>query len=129
MIKKSYLKLGAFVGSLSAFAMPFIASADTLATKNAGLATIGTNISGGTGTKTLPELIGSFISVILGILGIILVIYIIQAGILYMTAAGDDTKVGKAKKMIQTAIVGMVIIVAAYSIANFVISTLSGVTG
>ena len=59
------------------------------------------------------------------ILGIILVFYIIQAGIMFMTAAGDATKVDKAKKIITQAVIGMVIIVMAYTISNFVIGQLS----
>jgi len=104
--------------------LPFLASAAAYK----GLSGAGDTIkdgNAGNAPTQLPVLIGTFITGILSILGIILVVYIIQAGILYMTAAGDDTKVGKAKKMIQTAVIGAIIVVAAYSIASFVISTIS----
>jgi hypothetical protein len=46
----------------------------------------------------------------------------IYAGILWMTAQGNDQKVEKAKQMITEAIVGLIIVVAAYAIAYFVIN-------
>lgn len=79
---------------------------------------------GASSNTTLPTLIGGLIGALLGILGLILVIYIIQAGIMYMTAAGDPAKVDKAKKMITQAIIGMIIIVSAYAISSFVIDML-----
>jgi hypothetical protein len=47
---------------------------------------------------------------------------------MYMTAGGDPGKVDKAKKMITEGIVGIVIIIAAYSISSFVIDALKGAT-
>lgn len=74
---------------------------------------------------TLPELIGRMIAVMLGLIGIIFIIYIIWAGIMYMTAAGDDTKVKKAKQMISQSVIGIIIMVGAYAISNFVITQLT----
>ena len=85
------------------------------------------NKAGNAGASTpLPTLIGGLISVLLGSLGIVFVIFIVQAGIMYMTAAGDPAKVDKAKKMITQAVVGLIIIVAAYSISSFVINQIQG---
>ncbi len=130
MFKKSFLKFGAFVGVLPVLLFPFVASA-SLADQNAtgGLNAIGTAINPNVNqANSLPVLIGRIINGVLGVLGIILVVLIIQAGIMYMTAAGDPAKVDKAKKMITQAVVGMIIIVLAYSISSFVISTLSTAT-
>ena len=59
-------------------------------------------------------------------LGILAVIIILWGGFLWMTAAGDDSKVDKAKKLIISGIVGIVIILAAYIIANFAITAVGG---
>jgi len=56
----------------------------------------------------------------LGLLAVIFIILIIYAGYNWMTAAGDEAKVTKAKETIQRAIIGLIIIVAAYSITYFV---------
>lgn len=81
--------------------------------------------SGLKSSLTLPALIGRMIAVMLGLIGIIFIIYIIWAGIMYMTAAGDDTKVKKAKQMISQSVIGIIIMVGAYAISNFVITQLT----
>jgi hypothetical protein len=89
------------------------------------MSTTGTAIYGGaTPTTPLPQMIGRIINVLLGLLGVILVCLIIYAGFLWMTAQGDPEKVKKAKQIMGNAIVGMVLIFAAYSIATFVIEKL-----
>lgn len=83
----------------------------------------------GTGTsQTLPQLIGSFINVFLGLLGIVFVVIIVYAGFLYLTDQGEGKKVEQAKKLITNSVIGLVIIVAAYAIAAFVIDALSKAT-
>lgn len=62
----------------------------------------------------------------LGLLGIIFIILIIVAGYNWMTAGGDEEKIRKATSTIRSAIIGLVIIVAAYSITYFVFSNLPG---
>jgi type IV secretory pathway VirB2 component (pilin) len=74
------------------------------------------------GTTDLKATIGTIIQVFLGFLGIIAVVIIIYAGFTWMTAGGDDTKVGNAKKLIINATVGIVIILAAYIITSFIIT-------
>ena len=51
---------------------------------------------------------------------------IIYAGVLWMTAAGNEGQVTKAKNIIITSVIGTVIIAAAYAITNFVFDALSG---
>lgn len=83
----------------------------------------------GLGTTTLSELIKSIIQVILGFLGVIAVLIILWGGFVWMTAGGEPDKVDKAKKMIYSGIIGLVIIFAAYAIASFVFSQLQRITG
>ena len=114
------------LGLLALFALPQTVRAAAYQ----GLGGAGQTLTAGStdAITPLPTLIGGIIGVLLGILGIILVVYIVQAGIMYMTAAGDSTKVDKAKKMITQAVVGIIIIVAAYSISQFVINQISSAT-
>ncbi len=76
-----------------------------------------------TGT-TFDSIIGQVILTALSLLGIIFLILLIYAGYLWMTASGNDQQVSKAKGMIITAVIGLVIVLSAYSISYFVLSSL-----
>jgi len=79
-------------------------------------------------TGTLPGMIGSIINVALGFLGILLLFYMLYAGFLWMTAGGDTKKVDNAQAIIKNSIIGLLIIVAAYAISNFVLGSLINVS-
>ena len=74
----------------------------------------------GTTDKTLAENIGGIIRTILTASGIIFTGLIFYAGYLWMNARGDESQVQKAKDIIETCIVGLVIAMASYGITNFV---------
>lgn len=74
--------------------------------------------------NNLPGIIQTAISAFLGLLGIIFLVLIIYAGFEWMTAQGDEEKVTKAKDTLTRAVIGLVIIIAAYSITYFVFSSL-----
>lgn len=72
-----------------------------------------------------PRIIAAnIIRIIFGFLGIIAVCLIIYAGWLYMTAEGEEEKIGKAKKILIGASIGMAICLASFAIANFVLNRL-----
>lgn len=79
-------------------------------------------------SQTLPSMAGSIINVVLGFLGILLLFYMLYAGFLWMTAGGDTKKVEKATSIITQAVIGLVIIVAAFAISNFVLGSLINVS-
>jgi len=70
----------------------------------------------------LLDFISSLIRVFLGILGAILLLLIIYSGFLYATAAGDETKVTQARNTLVYAIIGVVIISAAWVLSDFIIN-------
>ncbi|HEU0051378.1 MAG TPA: hypothetical protein VFQ60_04985 [Patescibacteria group bacterium] len=82
----------------------------------------------GSSATPLTTIIGNIINIVLGFMGIILLFYILYAGFLWMTAGGDDKNVTKAKDMLKNAIIGLVLILAAVAISNFVIGSLVNVT-
>lgn len=69
---------------------------------------------------TLGGVVAYMIEGFLALLGVIFIILIIIAGYDWMTAGGEEEKVNKAKKMIRRAIIGLLIIIAAYAITAFV---------
>jgi nitrogen fixation-related uncharacterized protein len=77
-----------------------------------------------TGKRALQDIIVLVINSILGLLGVIFLVLIIYAGFLWMTAGGNDDQVGKAKGLLINAIIGVIIIVAAYAISYFVLNAL-----
>lgn len=78
--------------------------------------------------KDPREIIANIINVILGFLGLIAVILILIGGFKWMTAGGNEDQVAEAKKWIYSGVVGLLIILASYAIATFVLSQLSSVT-
>ena len=69
---------------------------------------------------SLAGTIGQIIGIILSFLGIIFFVLVIYGGFLWMTAAGSEEQVGKAKKIIVYAAIGIIIILSAYVITNFI---------
>jgi cytochrome bd-type quinol oxidase subunit 2 len=75
---------------------------------------------------SVAEIISLVIKSFLGLLGIIFVILIILGGYNWMTAAGEEEKVNKAKDTLKRAIIGLIIVVSAYAITYFVFTNLPG---
>ena len=83
----------------------------------------------GLGTKDLREGVMAIVRVLLGFLGIIAIIIILYGGFVWLTSAGNEEKVGQAKKIITAGIIGLIIIFVSYAIAEFVITQLLVATG
>ena len=71
------------------------------------------------------EIIGGIIKIGLNIVGLIFLILMIYGGFLWMTARGDEQKVTKSKELLEAAIIGLVIVFAAYGITYFVVDQIS----
>jgi hypothetical protein len=69
---------------------------------------------------SLPEAIGKIIGAGLAFLGVIFLVLIIYSGFVWMLSRGNDQAVSKAKDTISAAIIGLVIVLAAYALTNFI---------
>lgn len=69
----------------------------------------------------LRTLIQTVLNYFLGFLGLLTVIFIIYAGILYVTAGGNDENTTKAKGIIKNAAIGLIIILLSFALVNFVL--------
>jgi hypothetical protein len=78
--------------------------------------------------QELPVIIGNIINILLGFLGILFLVLLLWGGFEWMTAGGDKEKVTTATTRIRNAVIGLVIIVAAFAISNFVLTSLSKVS-
>jgi len=80
------------------------------------------------GTKPIGQVIAEIVRIFLSVLGSIAVILLLYAGFLWMTAGGEEDKIEKAKKLIYNGVVGLVIILSAYTISYFVFGSLLSAT-
>lgn len=74
------------------------------------------------GGKSLPEIVAFIINVFSWIIGAVSVIMIIYGGFRYIISGGDSNGVTAAKNTILYAIIGLVIVVLAQVIVNFVLT-------
>jgi len=77
--------------------------------------------------KKLPEVIGSTIGILLSLLGVFFLILMIYAGYTWMIARGSATETEKAKNTIINAVIGLVIVTAAYAITNYIAPIIIGI--
>ena len=72
-----------------------------------------------------PEAVIAYaIQIVLSFVGVVFLILMIYGGFLWMTARGVEEQVTKAKNIIIAAIIGLIIVIAAYAISYFVIKQL-----
>lgn len=90
--------------------------------KTAEVAELPTKVAGSTDAASL---IGSFVKIALDLTGIVFFGLILYAGFRWMTARDNSTMIDKSKDTIEHAVVGLIIVIAAYAITNFVFSNLS----
>ena len=74
----------------------------------------------GLGKQDIRFTVAMIIRVVLGLLGTISLVIILYAGFKWMTAGGNEENVKDAQKILTAAVIGLVIIVMAYSITRFV---------
>jgi len=79
--------------------------------------------------KSIAEIAGAIIGTFLSFLGIIFLCLVIYGGFLWMTSAGNESKVMRAKQVLTQAVIGLIIILSAYSITYFVFNGLMKASG
>ena len=121
---------------ISLFVVPFLTLAPVSAQENNdvfGLGFVdGTEGNGdpiALGSKDPRSMAAQLINVILTLLGVIAVVIVLLGGFKWMTAAGNEDKVGEAKKILAAGVIGLVIILAAWGIARFALNELMDATG
>ncbi len=60
----------------------------------------------------------------LGLIGILVFIYILWAGLQYIFAGGNEGNQAAAKKAIQSAIIGLIIVIGAFTLMNTLLQRL-----
>lgn len=94
--------------SMSLILTPTLASAQLATPTGTGLP-----------TSSVMDIISNIMYWLLAIVGIVGVIGFAIAGILYLTAAGDETRIGQAKSAMLYSIIGVIVALAGLVALNF----------
>jgi len=70
---------------------------------------------------TLAETIGLVVKAALSMVGVIFLLLMVYAGYLWMTARGEEEMTKKAQKIIISSVIGLIIVVASYTVTNFIV--------
>ncbi|MCF7795382.1 pilin [Patescibacteria group bacterium] len=103
------------------------ASASSLWDAQSGIRDIGQKAYGQTTPQDIRITIIKTINVVLQFLAVIFLALIILSGYQWMTAGGNDEQVGKAKSNLKNAVIGLVIILASWSISYFILQRMVAV--
>lgn len=74
--------------------------------------------------QSLPAAVGRVINTVLGLIGVIMLVIVVWAGFLWLTARGNTGQVETAQQYIRNAIIGMAIVFGAFIITSFVVTQL-----
>jgi hypothetical protein len=77
-------------------------------------------VGAGAASGFLATQTGNIIGTVLSFLGVIFLLLTITGGIMWMTAGGNTEQVGKAKQLITSAVIGLVIVFASYALTSFI---------
>jgi len=80
---------------------------------------------GDAAATAVPCIVGKIINGVLGVVGIIALVYFIYGGILWMTSGGNEQQVKQGKDTLVWAIFGLVIVFFSYALSNFIIGILT----
>jgi hypothetical protein len=90
-------------------------------------AATGGGLSKGEGAKPSDSLAiesGKIVGTLLAFLGVIFLVLMIGGGIMWMTAGGNDSRVATARRLIVSAIIGLIIVISSYAITTFIADNL-----
>jgi len=73
---------------------------------------------------SLPERIGKWIKAVLSFLGVAFLLLMIYSGYIWMMARGNEQEVEKAKSIIKNALIGLIVVLAAYTITWTIFSNI-----
>jgi len=101
--------------------LPVVVSADTF-----GSGLLNRSVKGVGLESNLETGVARVISTVTVVVGTIFLLLTVAAGVIWMTASGEEKKVETAKNILKAAVIGLVIVVCAYTITFFVTNRLKG---
>ncbi len=80
--------------------------------------------SGFSNSVSVGSVIASIIRTVLSLLAAIFLVLMIFSGFQWMTASGNESQISKAQDTIKAALIGLIVVLAAYAITYFVFKSL-----
>lgn len=131
-LSKNFNKRNIIIFLLAILLAFFVVTQDAVATKisDTGLDTTAKQGYGSDGIpfekEGLAVIIGKIVGAGLAFIGVLFFILMIYGGLTWMTARGNEQEVTKAKELIYSAVVGLIIVLAAYAITAYIGDVLVG---
>lgn len=96
--------------------------------------TIGSNVNvpgeeAGLGTTSLQAAVTNILRIVLGLLALVGVVMVVLGGYWWLTAAGNEERITKAKEILRAAITGLIVVILAWAIVSYVLVSSSSATG
>lgn len=123
LIKQTLIVFALMIGAITLFSALPIAGATSLLNPGDNPEAVASATGGETSVRALALRIVNYF---LGFLGLIAVIMVIYGGITYVISAGNDEAVGNAKKIIQYALIGIIIILVSFVLVQAVLGAGTG---
>ncbi len=115
MKKNNFLNLLLLLIAIVYFLLPFSEAAAQA-----------TELTSPIAAKTVPELIGSIIKAVLGVVGALTLAMFVYGGFLWLTSGGNPDRIKKGKDVLIWATIGLIVIFSSYALVDFVIRAIKG---
>jgi len=122
-IKQTLIVFALMITAITVFSALPVAGATSILNPGDNPEAVSSATGGETSVRSLALRIVNYF---LGFLGLIAVIMVIYGGITYVISAGNDESVGNAKKIIQYALVGIIIILVSFVLVQAVLGAGTG---
>lgn len=77
------------------------------------------------GANNLGELLTRVLGILLGIVGLVSIVYIVIGGYKYVTSNGDPEQIESAKGTITNALIGVVVVLLAFALVRIIANAVS----
>ena len=116
--------LSVFLFLAAADALPLAALAQNPLNQPGDSASIAAAFGFGSNTDIRESAI-NVVAYLLTFLGLVAILIVLYAGYMWMTAGGNEDRVKTARSTLQAGIIGLLIILAAYALTQFVIGQIT----
>ena len=120
------MKFVIYIFIMSIILVPIFVFASGAEDALVGLQTSAYESGVGSPDTDISVFVGNIIRALLGLLGVLILIFILYGGYLWLASGGNEQMVKKAKDILTSAFIGLIIVLAAMAITTFI---MQGITG
>ena len=88
-----------------------------------------TNAAEHFGTSDIPTVVGNIIKVVMGLSATLVLGVLVYSGVLYLISLGKPDAQKKAIAMMKTTLIGIILIVTAYAVSQFIVNNIKFIAG